>query len=90
MIWGDQCHRVEWKGQTYGSDILALEFGQELAEAFLIGVNAYSTKEFRDIGRRWGGVASDLKEQVSGDVTHLQVKYPDKYWRSGRPWGTYV
>ena len=45
-------------------------------DARVIDLNTNGAKELRDVGSRGGAVATDLEEEVRGDVTHLQERVP--------------
>ena len=52
-------------------DALALHFGEELLEALILSVDTTSGEDILDVSGRRVGVATDLEEEVSGDVTHF-------------------
>lgn len=58
---------------TYLVDVLATELREELVETLIVSLDTDSTKNLLDVcgGRR--GLATDLEEEVCGDVTHLQL-----------------
>lgn len=57
--------------KTYGVDVLALELGDELGEALVVGLNANGLKDGLDISGGWGGVATDGEEEVCCEVLHF-------------------
>ena len=72
----------QYNNNTYGgelsrtlsnqsADVLALELGDELLETLVISLNANSTEDLLDVGRRRGRVATNLEEEVCSEMTHL-------------------
>ena len=62
------------KHVTHLVNVLALELRDELAKALLVGLDANGTKDLLDVIGGGGGVATDLEEEVSSNVTHLHRK----------------
>ena len=69
----DVISRIETK--TYSVDILALELGDQLLETVILSLNANGRENLLDISGRRGGVATDLEEEVSSNVTHLEKEH---------------
>ena len=65
------CELHKSMNNTYSIDVLALELGDQLLETVILSLNANGRENLLDISGRRGGVATDLEEEVSSNVTHL-------------------
>ena len=61
---------------THLVDVLARQLADQRLDARVIDLNTNGAEKLRDVGSRGGAVATDLEEEVRGDVTHLQERVP--------------
>ena len=54
-------------------DILALKFGKELAETFLISINADGRENTLDILGRRRGITGKAEKEISCEVLHSEI-----------------
>jgi hypothetical protein len=58
---------------THLVDVLALELGDQLLDPARVDLGAGGLEDRGDVGSGGGGLATELEEEVSGDVLHFCV-----------------
>ena len=70
-----RAHKTIGDGEeiSYFLDVLALELGEELLNALVVGINTDGGENIVDIAGRWRGVAGKAEEKESCEVLHFEM-----------------
>ena len=66
--------RMKYRWSSYSIDILSLELREELVQAIVVAVNANGGNDLLDVSGGGVCLATDLEEEVSSNVTHLELR----------------